>query len=70
MDEAFQSPQMAARALLGAAWAGDARLTRKAASFAGQTSIATEPLTKGQVEWLSVLLERAKLSALVCGVAQ
>jgi hypothetical protein len=70
MASAFLTPRDAARSLLQAAWAGDAQLTRKAASFAGQASVTSEPLSERKLKWLSQLLERAKLPALVDGVAQ
>lgn len=52
------SIQTAARALLTAAWRGDARLTPKAAQFAGQVSVTGEPLSDRQLEWLGTLLDR------------
>lgn len=59
----FSSPRDAALALLTA----DARLTRKAGSFLGQTAVDPAPLTESQRSWIETLLERAGLPALVDG---
>lgn len=70
ISQPFTSIQNAARALLRAAWAGDVKLTWKGSGFAGQASLATEPLSDSQIEWLSALLARAGLAPLSDEVRQ
>lgn len=61
MAEPFSTHCTAAQELLRSAWSGATNLTWKAASFAGQASVSTEPLTERQAHWLNQLLDRAGL---------
>lgn len=64
MSQLFLSTSAAARALLAAAWSGDATISAKAAQFAGQISVGDEPLSEKQRAWLETLLRRAGLPSL------
>ncbi|MBW6528726.1 hypothetical protein KZ813_17935 [Sphingomonas sp. RHCKR7] len=57
----FLDHKAAALALL----LSDAKLTRKAGSFLGQCVVDATPLTSAQLGWLSTLLERAELPAML-----
>ena len=59
----FNSPRDAALALLNSGF----RLTRKAGSFLGQLVVDPAPMTAAQSDWLTTLLERAKLPPLDVG---
>jgi hypothetical protein len=66
----FTDVREAARTILKAAWNRETQLTPKGASFTGQASVATEPLTARQREWLGQLLSRAGLPPLAEGAGQ
>lgn len=66
MGKPFEDVRSAALALLNS----DAKLTRKAGSFAGQLVADPSPLSDAQRSWLATLLERANLPQLAEGREQ
>ena len=63
MTAPFPTPRAAALALLNS----DARLSRKAGSFAGQLCVDPTPMSPAQISWLATLLDRAGLPPLAEG---
>ena len=63
MSDPFTSQRAAALALLNS----DARLSRKAGSFAGQLCVDPTPMSPAQQSWLKTLLEKAGLPPLADG---
>jgi hypothetical protein len=64
MSSAVPTAQAAARALLQAAWAGDAELTQKGSQFLGQVSVGVDRLSERQINWLTTLLTQAGMPSL------
>ncbi len=61
--EIFENHQAAALCLLNS----KSRLSRKAGQFLGQLVVDPSPLSEAQADWLTKLLERAKLPPLAQG---
>ena len=61
---AFETPAEAAWALLSAHRDGQARLSRKAGSFAGETLVDEKDLSERQEAWIQALLAKAQLPPL------
>jgi hypothetical protein len=64
MADVFKLPSDAAWALLVACREGRVILTRKAASFVGETLADDAPLSEKQTAWLQALLTKAGLPPL------
>ena len=61
MTAPFTSASAAGWALLDACRAGALQVSRKGASFIGETAIDPTPLSERQAAWLARLLEQAGL---------
>lgn len=61
-DAPFDRRRAAALALLNKP---DARLSRRAGSFLGQTAVDASPLSEAQAEWLGQLLAREGLTQIM-----
>jgi hypothetical protein len=64
MSAPFDTPAAAAWALLVACREGSVTVSRRAASFLGETAIDPTPLSPKQRQWLDTLLDRAGLPPL------
>ena len=65
-DRPFSDHRQAALALLN----GSYRLSRKAGQFLGQLAVDPSPLSKAQADWLTKLLDVARLPRLAAGGVQ